>query len=182
MASGFGWAPGRIDFVLYGLWLLGATALNSNVETDFGKCVLIVGSAAVPLGAWCLRGILAVALGVDPARSRREKWAWAVLPATFVLAWAIGSSDLPLRLRFLPSEPALREAALSSREGRLGRVGLFTVDVQEYDGLRHLFTCDAGFAFDRAGLVYAPDGEPVTTWPVDYEHLTGPWWTFHWHD
>ena len=181
MASRFGRAPRWIDFVLYAAWLAGVIALTSNVEIDFGKLALIAASALVAVVLWCFRGMIALGHGIDPPRTRREKLAWAALPATFLVAYAIASSTLPLRLRFLASEGALEEIALDSTEGHVGRAGLFRVEVRDFDGLRHLVTCDAGFVFDQAGFVYAPDAVPETTWPIDYRHLTGPWWTFYWH-
>ena len=93
-------------------------------------------------------------------------------------------NDVPLRLRFEASRPALDElvaqvgpGATEALTGIDRQVGWFDAErIEPFAGGFRFLVADTGF-LDPVGFAYSPDGEPPNIGGEDwYEPYHGPWW------
>lgn len=128
--------------------------------------------------AWLVSGVLALAV-------RRFNVALLLPPVLFALMVGLDRSDLPLRARFAVARPAFENAVAARGEAGPGapcprRIASYGIGPCVTEGSITRFYTGGGF-LDAVGFAYAPDGVPASTGgegSVDYELLTGPWYTF----
>lgn len=108
---------------------------------------------------------------------------WLIGTAAMVLATAAAmSADLPLRLRFEASSPAMAAIAAemtapTAPETLPDRwIGLYDAErIERVDGGFRFLVKGAGFV-DPVGFAYSPTGQPPIIGEDRYERFVGPWW------
>ncbi|MCB9838903.1 MAG: hypothetical protein H6813_06150 [Phycisphaeraceae bacterium] len=108
-------------------------------------------------------------------------------PALLVIGF-VGSTGSGRVIRFELSKPAFTALIHDLESGdldsiRVGRrLGLLIVhSAERIDGVWHFYTANTGF-FDECGYAFAPGKAPQDAYPYTYERMSGPWYTYHFHD
>jgi hypothetical protein len=131
--------------------------------------------------AWLVRLLF---LAAPQARMFPGRWRlrWALPMLILVGAGALMVLEVPLRLRFEASRPALDRLAAEVMAGSPttpASAGLYDIEslTRMPDGVRFLVE-DSGF-IDRFGFVYAADGDPTDPYTEDiYRALGGGWFVW----
>jgi hypothetical protein len=153
-------------------------------------CVLTIVAMARPGGsftlnlvivpAWLLSGLMWLVL-LFFRDYRRSFWA-LVPPLAVALTLALVSLDIPVRVAFLVSEPALTRYARSLPEDERWasvreRVGLFSIDgVQRWNGVTQLRVADSGGMLEQCGFAYLPSGDVRGLDVSSAERLSDYWY------
>ena len=176
--------------VLLAFGALSAILAASSPMGVNGLHVLAGGAALL----WWLGRLLAFAVYSKrywrhvPPFPHRGLLIWAVEPLLLLSTFWLCHQQLPLRLRFEASRPALEryvQFAASPRAGSLptpSGARLYTVREAEVwpSGARMLTTDIWSFlGTDRAGFLYCPEGRPEGYYEeATFTHLEGPWYAW----
>ncbi|GIH59680.1 hypothetical protein [Microbispora siamensis] len=130
--------------------------------------------------AWFLSGLMWLVL-LFFRDYRRSFWA-LVPPLAGALTLALVSLDVPMKVAFLVSEPALTRYARSLPEDEQWasvreRVGLFSIDgVQRWNGATQLRVAGSGGMLEECGFAYLPVGDVRVLDVSSAEHLSDGWY------
>ncbi len=179
--------PGK---VFNGLVAAGAAAFLGAASYP----VFHLGLAALALliwmalgAAWFVRGVFmgwySMAGRLGPT-DRRRRFRYA--PMIVIVAVVIAVSLLPLRMRFMLSQPFLSDAATDLSVGAEvddEPLGLYMVRSAELFGESTVFTTAAGGFFLSGGFAHLPDGPrsaDVVDWAdhVSLRHMHGNWYSW----
>jgi hypothetical protein len=124
--------------------------------------------------------------GLEQAPPRLPSlFAWSLEPLLLVTTFALGSANIPGKVRFAIGEPYLLRYAQKISAGTEEfphapvRVGVYNVKRVErlHDGTVRMVTCSG--ILDTMGVVYRPlPGPPPQQGENYYTHLKGPWYAW----
>lgn len=181
--------PGR--FSRYGMLTAAIALLIDSAWPGGTFCLasLVFFVGLVTAAVWLMRALVRmteVLLGRGPWPSGPREWqAWAAVPAIALLTVALLWADVPLRLVFFASRPAMDRWAAHAMQAPVGTklpdgwVGLYGVrDAERFpDGVR--FFVRWAF-FDQEGWAYLPAGLPRRSGDNSYHPVAGFWYLWHW--
>jgi len=140
------------------------------------------------LAVWPLR-ILWTALSAEPGQNWLRAhggtvWRWFAPPAVFFVALILVLFNVPLRLTFLASRPAMDQFAqqtmllpIGTKDRSYHRIGLYITDYVERGEDKVSFSIGAGFHFQTWGFVYSPSGPPQNMGRArQHMQFSGPWY------
>lgn len=164
-------------------WVLGTTVAVASLFTlaaaawPGGSFVLffLVPILWFVLGSlWLIRLVIAGATKGGLVAMRRRWKTWLVLPAAFIAAVAVASTDLPMRAGVRIAEPAMLAYSRDPHATAPSWVGFYPILYARRDGARVSFAVRDSGVKRTGGFIYSPPGSGA---PCDFcEHVTGPWW------
>lgn len=173
----------RIGFLVAAAVLAAWAATAAMIAASFPRghfewALLAMALFGLTAVAWLVSGILTLA-------RRRFNLALLVPPVLLGLVLVADRLDLPRQARFAAARPAFENVIAARGEAGPGapcpaRIGTYRIGSCSTEGSVTRFSTGGGF-LDAVGFAYAPDGVPAPTGgdgSVDYELLSGPWYTF----
>jgi hypothetical protein len=148
---------------------------------EFRLWVILVGG--VLTFVWILRAV--VALATNAASVWRHKFRWLIAPLIVCCAYVAIDLDMPFRVRFGLSEPALTAYAHAvAQSGTVSwechQVGLYRVCWSEMTpGGGARFSVDDWLIRSTVGFIWSPAGQMPDSDVEQFDLITGPWYAWH---